>query len=51
MIEELEMYETQQKSQKNIATQKMLNVMNSYFHTLKQEVGIVDQQGMDDEDY
>ena len=40
MINELEEYETQQKLSKNAATQKMLGVMNQYYSTLKNEVGI-----------
>ena len=49
MIAELEQYEQQQKLSKNVATQKMLGVMNSYYTELKNEVGIEEQQ-VDDED-
>ena len=51
MVKELEDYEQQQRSQKSAATQKMLGTMNSYYQTLKSEVGFEDNQGMDDEDY
>ncbi len=51
MIQELESYETQQKNQKNVATKKMLNLMNQYYTNLKNDVGIEDQTGIDDEDY
>jgi hypothetical protein len=49
MIAELEQYEAQQKITKNTATQLMLNVMNSYYYNLKNEVGI-EEQKVDQED-
>lgn len=51
MIQELESYEAQQKSQKSHAVKKMLNLMNQYYANLKSDVGIEDQTGIDDEDY
>ena len=51
MIQELESYEAQQKSQKTNAVKKMLNLMNQYYANLKSDVGIEDQAGIDDEDY
>ena len=51
MINELEQYESQQKNQRSGAVQEMLKMMNQYYSTLKNEVGIEDQTGLDDEDY
>ena len=51
MINELEQYESQQKNQRSGAVQEMLKMMNQYYSTLKSEVGIEDQTGLDDEDY
>ena len=51
MISDLDEFEGQLKSQKSTAVQKMLGMMNGYYTNLKNEVGIEDQAGIDDEDY
>ena len=51
MISELETYENQQKNAKSAAVGKMIGVMNQYYTNLKNDVGIEDQTGIEDDDY
>lgn len=51
MIDELEAYEAQMKTQKNATIDRMKTMMNDYYQNLKIEAKIEDQTGLDDEDY
>jgi hypothetical protein len=51
MIDELEAYEVQMKTQKNATVERMKGMMNDYYQNLKIEAKIEDQTGLDDEDY
>lgn len=50
MIDELHQYEAQRGNVRNVATQRMLDMMNGYFTELKTEVGIEDKDDHDEED-
>lgn len=50
MIQELQQYEAQQRNQKNRATEKMLDFMNSYYKEMKSEIGMDDNAKHNDDD-
>lgn len=50
MIDELQQYEAQQRNQKNRATEKMLDFMNSYYKEMKSDIGMDDNAKNNDDD-
>lgn len=51
MIDELHQYEQQRGNVRNVATQRMLDMMNSYYNELKTEVGLEEKDDHDEEDH